>query len=413
MEKQKRKGGGLLLIALCWIAYTCAYLGKYSYSSNTIKVITHYGVTKADAGLISTMFFIAYGVGQVVNGLCCKFYPKKYMVGGALLVSAAINGVLYLDVPFWSIKYLWLVNGIAQSVLWPTLVLTLGTYLTQSKLKSAVLVMATTVAFGTAIAYALSALFVQFFHFKYSFITTSIVLVVAAAIWLALYGKAVRSAKTEVAETSEDIPSQTSAAQSALTSGILVMLVFLALFAIVNNLVKDGLNTWVPSILYEVYNLDDSLSILLTITLAIVGIFGSFMAVALHKKIKNFLLLAGVLFASATVCIFAVILLFKTSFWLGIILLFGLISLLMHGINNVVTSMAPLYLRDKINSGMLSGLLNGACYIGSAISSYGLGAYADHFGWTSTFYLLLGCCAVPVVISVVMAAVLYRMHKTK
>ena len=157
----------MLLIALCWIAYTCAYLGKYSYSSNTIKVITHYGVTKADAGLISTMFFIAYGVGQVINGLCCKFYSKKYMVGGALLVSAAINGVLYLDVPFWSIKYLWLVNGIAQSVLWPTLVLTLGTYLTQSKLKSAVLVMATTVAFGTAIAYALSALFVEFFHFKY------------------------------------------------------------------------------------------------------------------------------------------------------------------------------------------------------------------------------------------------------
>ncbi len=123
------------------------------------------------------------------------------------------------------------------------------------------------------------------------------------------------------------------------------------------------------------------------------------------------MLLAGVLFAAATACLLAVILVFKTDFWVGIILLFGLISLLMHGINNVVTSMAPLYLRDKINSGMLSGLLNGACYIGSAISAYGLGAYADHFGWTNTFYLLLGCCAVPIVISLITAIATDRAHK--
>ena len=147
-----KKKSGALLIALCWIVYTCAYLGKYSYSSNTIKVITHYGVTKADAGLISTLFFVAYGIGQVVNGICCKFYPKKYMIGGAILASAAINTILYFDVPFWLIKYLWLVNGIAQSVLWPTLILTLSAYLSRTKLKSAVLVMATTVAVGTAAA---------------------------------------------------------------------------------------------------------------------------------------------------------------------------------------------------------------------------------------------------------------------
>ncbi|MBQ8343431.1 MAG: MFS transporter [Clostridia bacterium] len=413
MEKSNKKSGGMLLIFICWIVYTCAYLGKYSYSSNTIKVITHYGVTKADAGLISTVFFIAYGIGQVVNGICCKFYPKKYIIGGALVVSAAINAVLYFDVPFWSIKYLWLVNGVAQSVLWPTLILTLGAYLSQAKLKSAILAMATTVAVGTAVAYALSALFVQFFNFKYSFITTAIVLIVAATAWLTLYNRAVASAQKESEEQTENAGQTAGSVKGALTGGMIVMLLFLALFAVVNNLVKDGLNTWVPSILYEVYALDDSLSILLTITLSIVGIFGSVTAVALHKKIKNFLLLAGVLFATSSVCIFAVILLFKTDFWLGIILLFGLISLLMHGINNVVTSMAPLYLRSKLNSGMLSGLLNGACYIGSAISAYGLGAYADRFGWTSTFYLLLGCCAVPIVISLIMAAVMHRAHKTK
>ncbi len=274
METINKKNGGMFLILLCWIVYTCAYLGKYSYSSNTIKIITHYGVTKADAGLISTFFFVAYGIGQVVNGICCKFYPKKYIIGGALFVSAVINATLYYDVPFWSIKYLWLINGIAQSVLWPTLILTLSTYLSQTKLKSAVLIMATTVAVGTAIAYALSALFVAFFNFKYSFITTTVVLIVAATVWLIFYNRAVKNAKAENQSQAENAAKTSAISRGVLTGGLIVMLLFLALFAIVNNLVKDGLNTWVPSILYEVYHLDDSLSILLTITLAVIGKFG-------------------------------------------------------------------------------------------------------------------------------------------
>ena len=29
----------------------------------------HYGVSHADAGLVSTMFFFAYGAGQIINGI--------------------------------------------------------------------------------------------------------------------------------------------------------------------------------------------------------------------------------------------------------------------------------------------------------------------------------------------------------
>ena len=67
--------------------------------------------------------------------------------------------------------------------------------------------------------------------------------------------------------------------------------------------------------------------------------------------------------------------------------------------------MFPLYLPDRSKSGLYSGLLNGACYAGSAVSSYGLGAFADSFGWYSVFQLLLASCIVPVIISVVRAVV--------
>ena len=69
-----------------------------------------------------------------------------------------------------------------------------------------------------------------------------------------------------------------------------VKLVFIAmaLFAVVDNLVKDGINTWVPAILTEKYSMKDELSILSTIVLPILGTIGTTISVELNKYIKNF-----------------------------------------------------------------------------------------------------------------------------
>lgn len=73
----------------------------------------------------------------------------------------------------------------------------------------------------------------------------------------------------------------------------------------------------------------------------------------------------------------------------------------MAGVNNVITSMAPLFWKEKINSGLLAGILNGFCYVGSTISSYGLGSVADGLGWNGVFWLLFILCLAVVAIGFV------------
>jgi sugar phosphate permease len=51
-----------------------------------------------------------------------------------------------------------------------------------------------------------------------------------------------------------------------------------------------------------------------------------------------------------------------------------------------------MFMKGKMNSGMLAGVLNGFCYMGSTVSSYGLGAVADHFGWSAVFTVLTAVC---------------------
>ena len=69
--------------------------------------------------------------------------------------------------------------------------------------------------------------------------------------------------------------------------------------------------------------------------------------------------------------------------------LFGGISCLMAAVNNVITSVVPLYSRDKIDSGLSAGLLNTFCYVGSTLATSLLGKIADNKGWNDVFICIL------------------------
>ena len=366
-----------LTIFLCWMAYTAAYPGRYSYNSNITPIMDAFGVTHGEAGLVTTCFFFAYGIGQVVNGLLCRRYPRRWIIPFSLACSAVLNIAVFLGAPFWTLKYLWLLNGGLQSILWPTLISVLSQSLPASSLKSSVLVMSTTVPIGTLLAYGLSSLLAVRGGFPFSFLTGALLMAGAAA--------------------AQPVQTSRTPGKGLLNRAVAVTVLVLCLFAVANNLVKDGLTTWVPSILKERFGLPDSLSILLTLVLPVLGIFGAACNGLLERRLPSFIKLSGLWFLLAAVSTAGVILLLDTSLWWAVLAVFGIISLSMHAVNNAITSMAPLYMREQLDSGLLAGVLNGCCYVGSTISSYGLGWVADHFGWNGVFLLLLAVTGIPVV----------------
>lgn len=384
-----------LLIFMCWMIYVASYISRYSYNANIVAIKDYYNVTNSTTGLVSTFFFFTYGVGQIVNGIMCKTYNKKLFLSLPLIVSALINLYLFTCPKIEIYKYLWLVNGICLSVLWSLLILTLSENLDEKHLSPAMIVMSSTVAAGTIITYGCSSLFNLIASFKYSFLLGAIVAGVVGVTWFILCD----------ALTVKDIKvkEEQQHNKNCLNFIVLVTLILFGLFMAICNLIKDGLNTWVPQILKDTYNFKDSLSIILTLVLPILGMFGAIFVVVLNKIIKNDVLLNCLLFFIAGICIFGVKVLFKTDNYVMVIILFGLISLLMHAANNFITSFIPLKLRFKFNSGLLAGVLNGCGYIGSTISAYCLGLLADNGGWDSVLLLLIWLCGLAVVFSLIFA----------
>lgn len=393
----KASDGAHLLIFLAWLLYTVSYLGKVNYSANITQIVDYYQISKAEAGIVPSFFFFAYGIGQVVNGLLCKKYNIKWMIFLSLFVSAVINLVVALTPDFEIIKWLWMLNGFMLSILWPTLVRLLSGALPQKDLGKSSVVMGTTVAAGTLVIYGLSSVFAMFDKFQLSFYTASFFDLIIAVLWVCLYKKAFKCAyeekkKEDISYNNEVKKEKSFKNVKAEKNIIYITICVLCLYAVIVNLTKDGLTTWVPSILKENFAMSDSVSILLTLTLPGVAIFGNLVALKTHKFLPDYITHCFVVFIIIGGIVGVIITgISRTQIILTLVgLMF--VNFMSSSLNSLVTSIFPMFMREKVNSGLFAGILNGFCYVGSTISSYGLGLIADKFGWISVFWLLIGCC---------------------
>ncbi len=372
------------LIFLCWAAYTVAYIGRLNYNASMVEILSQMGTTKEAAGTVSSFFFFAYGAGQLINGLLSKKYNTKYSVTVALAASCIINLAMTFCQGIDSMKYLWFLNGAFQSILWSSLIKTLSDNLADSRLSKAVMVMSTTVASGTFSAYGLAALFSYLgLDWTTIFYVASVLVGAVAVLWF-IGMSTVKKEKTEKEVAERKVKSSLS-----FTPIFIISIAVILISAISNGFIKDGITTWVPSILKEEFGVPSSLSIIVTLLLPVLSIFGTSLVNVLHKKQKDENALNGIFYFVTIIFTVLIILTLNLKSVPLTLMLFGGIACLMSAVNNVITSVVPLYSRDKIDSGFSAGLLNTFCYIGSTLATSMLGKIADTKGWNDVFVCIL------------------------
>lgn len=381
------------IIFICWLAYATAYIGRLNFSASIVAVIADLGVTKAQAGLVSSFFFFAYGAGQLVNGILSKHYNSKIMIALSLGISSLLNLAMVFCNDISVMKYIWLLNGAVQSVLWSTLIKTVSELVSEKMMPKAILVMSTTSVAGTFFAYGFSALFVKFGSWRGMFVFAAAVLMISAAVWLAMFGPSYKPEHTESTEKKH----------GSMGGTLLVAFIAACLCGIANGFVKDGVNTWVTSVLYEEFGVSQSFSILLTLLLPLVATFGAMLVKNIHSKIASHSVMNMLFFAASAVLCAGILLSLRLHSIVLIMLCFIGVSCTMAMINNVITSVFPLDLRHVMSAGFAAGLLNTFCYVGSTTASYSLGAISQSNGWTPVFVLMLAVCLAAGAVCVVTA----------
>lgn len=146
-------------------------------------------------------------------------------------------------------------------------------------MESALFIMGITATAGTVFAYGSSAFFAWIGNYRYMFVFAAVAMILIGVLWFLLFNNKPINIEKETLKNEDKTKFHISAVGA--------LFIAMALFAVVDNLVKDGINTWVPAILTEKYSMKDELSILSTIVLPILGMLGATISVELNKYIKN------------------------------------------------------------------------------------------------------------------------------
>lgn len=365
----KEKHAGVLTLLLT-MTYVVSYLTRTNYAAIISEMELATGFSRSLLSLSLTGSFITYGIGQILSGILGdRIQPKKMILFG-LLLSAGMNALLPLCRTPAQMTVLWCINGFAQACLWPPLVRLMAALFTAEEYKKYSVIVSMGGSIGTILVYLASPVLILALGWKSVFWAASGCGVVMALVWCRI-----------PCRIAEKQPAKQAVSASHSVGGRAALLTLILLAIILQGALRDGVTTWMPTYILETYHLESSTSILTGVLLPIFGVICiQAVSVLYRKALRNPILCACAIFALGFAASVGLLLLSGKSM-AGALAAGAVLAGCMHGVNLMLITMLPPYLQQGGNISTISGILNSATYVGSALSTYGLAVLSDTFGW--------------------------------
>lgn len=388
MKKLSTKRDINSLALLCAMVYFISYISRINLSAVMVEVVSSGFAPQTTAALALTVNSITYGCGQLISGyLGDKYKPQNIILTGFLLTGAVNIGVGLLPVSA-PLVALWAINGFAQSMMWPPLVKILVTHMDNDAYAASSVKVSYGGNIGSVTVYLCAPLVITLFSFRGVFLISGALALTMALVWKLIYEK--KYASEGVHASGSGKKAGNSAPSGRFTGSIIALLVIVMVTVVLQGALRDGVASWVPTYISDVFHLGSSVSILTGAILPIFSILCIAAANFLYRKIlRSEMLCAGVIFAVG--CVSALLLAaFSGKNAILSVLFLALLSGSMHGVNLILTCMVPPHFARFGRTALVSGALNSCTYAGAALSTYGIALFTGAFGWDGTILLWAG-----------------------
>ena len=389
MEKQSKR-----LCALCCLVYFCSYLTRHNYAVVVAEITAAEGISKALAGSVVTGGFIAYGISQLISGwLGDRLEPWKVVFGG-LAMTAVCNLLLPLCPASTVLPALiWLINGFAQAMIWPPMVKIMSSRMDAASYQRSCVQVSIFGSVGTVTLYLLAPLCIAVLNWKSLFFLCGFIAIGTALLWK----KDMKNGPSILEPVVNRGPLQSKERLRIPLGPVTALL--LGMGIVTQGVLRDGVTTWMPSLVSERYGIATDQAILTAVLLPVTGIF----AIKLVGWLFDRHFATEIPFALMLFCISEILclLLAFDSGHLGAWGSVGVTALVvgsMHGINLLFTCLMPARFKPYGNVAFVTGLINSLTYVGSALSTFGFAAIAEASGWGMVIRLWCMISAVGAVI---------------
>ncbi len=372
------------LAALCCAVYFISYITRINYAAVLAEIIADLNITKQLASIAVTGSFVTYGLGQIISGVIGdKFKPHKVIFFG-IIGTSAINLSMTLLPDIYFMNVMWCLNGFFQSLMWPPLVRLVSEYFKGNSYTKVVAAITQASYAATISVYTVAPLIITLFNWKTVFALCGISGLLFSAIWLIF---------TKKLQYSDSLSNKVEEQKLPLKQLISVGIIPILIAIVMQGFLRDGITTWMPTYISDVFNLGASVSILGTAILPIFSIISLGIVTKIGEKINNELKSAFIFFVTALMCNIVLIAFFSKAAVLDAIAM-AVITSCMHGINLMLIGNVPYHFSRFGKVSTVSGILNSATYIGAAVSTYAFAVASDNFGWkfTACVWAMIAAC---------------------
>lgn len=376
-------------------AYVVGLFGRMSYAAVMAELIAREGQSKPQAGLIGTLFFVVYGVCQLLSGfLGDRISPKKLIFTG-VTGSALLNLGMGLSGASYPVMLaLWTLNGVFQSLLWSPAARVFSEMLPPDCRKRACSNAGATYPIATIASYLVASLLLRLTGWQAEFLLSALLMLLAAAVFWRRMSYYERETAQNGPVEQITLSVQERGANGSLIAILIVSGTLLTVPGAVSlGLLRDGLQNWVPTYLDECFSLGAARSVALSVVLPAFNLAGVYLAKWLAARYIRNELLGTAGFMAAAGGALAVLCLTGTAHAGLSLFLMTFSSTALVGANQMIINLLPIHFGAVGRASSVTGVFNSACYLGSALSSYGVGFVSDRWGWTAAMAFLL-CFAV-------------------
>lgn len=392
MLQDKKPLAGKSLAWLLTMVYFSSYVTRINFAAVIQEVVTATGFAKTDLSVALVCLSTTYGLGQIINGRLGDRIPPQNLILLGLVCATAINALF----PFLShsptlMAVVWGMNGFAQAMMWPPIVKILVANMDDAMYAYAVVRVSWGSSFGTIAVYLLAPLIIGLCGWQGVFFFSAAIGLVSILLWI--------NVKNRIVIPRSDISPVAAKAHFAFPRTAIFPMVFIALGIIFQGMLRDGVSSWMPTLLAESFSLGNRTSIFCTVSLAVFSILSFSAANFLYRRFfRNEVTCGGVIFIISAVSALLLFFCFNAGAVLSIFLM-AVLTACMHGVNLMLITHVPKRFKKYGNISTISGAVNSCTYIGSAIFTYAVALLSEKIGWQNTvgvwaLIALLGtaCC---------------------
>ena len=410
MKANKKCGDSAPLITLLFcLLYFTSYMTRKSFGAVKLGLPDSL-LDDTQIGYIGSALFFTYGAGQIISGLLGdRIDPRKLILCG-LGTTLACNAAFPFVTSVPLLVVLWGINGFAQALFWPPIVKLMTIYLSGDRYTKAVMAVSIAAQAALLAVYAAAALFVSLSAWQGMFALSCglSVLTFVILIWgfrtLERRHPGMVTAALHTKKATETAPTDTPDATAPrlwpviLASGLPVLIGITALV----GYLRDGIEEWMSTYLYDTFSLAADLSTLMNLFMPLFGMLCVRLVAVLHLRVlrneaREVALLMGL--CSLSLLSLAVFHTLHSVFSLVMIVLsIGCIQ----ATNTSLTCYVPARFAKSGKVSTVSGLINAFTYVGSTIAASLVPVLFSSSGWGVTLlsWGAVGVCCLALVLLV-------------